>query len=94
MRDLLTINAICWMIQNRQQVAAIPNTCGGEANLRAAIQRACVDGQVAFDEEVLCRLPPEDRLQHTPDWDALTEIVKVMCATEKSCVSHRVSLWR
>lgn len=82
MRDPLTINAICWMIRHRQQIADIPNQCGGESGLRAAIQRACVDGQVAFDEETIQQLPPEERLQHNPDWDALAEIAIVMCLVE------------
>jgi hypothetical protein len=77
MRDIATINAICFMIRNRRQVADIPNHCGGEAGLKAAIRRFCEEGHVAFDEETE-RHP--DAL--VPDWDALVEIVKVFCLSE------------
>jgi hypothetical protein len=85
MRDPATINAICWMIRNRRQVADIPNTCGGQAGLSAAIRRVCEEGQVCFDQKTESLLFEGD--QHNirwcvPDWDALEEVVKVFCVSE------------
>lgn len=80
MRDIATINAICLMIRHRQQVAEIPNQCESDADLIPAIRRFCEEGQAAFDEETERRLASR---YIPPDWEALAEVVKVFCTSEK-----------
>ena len=80
MRDIATINAICLMIRHRQQVADIPNHCGGDSDLIPAIRQFCEEGQAAFSEEIERRFSSESL---NPDWEALAEIVKVFCVAEK-----------
>jgi hypothetical protein len=82
MRDPATINAICWMTRNRRQVADIPNTCGGQAGLRAAIRRVCEEGELCPSQKIENRLLEEEKHWYVPDWDALEEVVKAFCVSE------------
>ena len=82
MRDPITINAICGMIQHRKQIADIPNTCGGEAGLLPAIRQFCESHQLCFSEETESRLFDDEKQEHIPDWDALIEITKQFCLAD------------
>jgi hypothetical protein len=84
MRDIATINAICWMIRNRRQVAKIPETCGGESNLIPALRRVLVENHCAYDEETESGISQDDDNYRwaVPDWKALAQVAIVFCVSE------------